>query len=31
VLRVEDRLGGVLEVPQVFAQVDGGATAAQNG
>ena len=23
VLRVEDRLGGVLEVPQVFAQVDG--------
>lgn len=24
VLRIEDRLGGVLEVPQVFAQVDGG-------
>jgi purine-binding chemotaxis protein CheW len=30
VLRVEDRLGGVLEVPQVFAQVDGGETALQN-
>jgi chemotaxis signal transduction protein len=30
VLRVEDRLGGVLEVPQVFAQVDGGETAVQS-
>lgn len=30
VLRVEDRLGGVLEVPQVFAQVDGGETALQS-
>jgi purine-binding chemotaxis protein CheW len=31
VLRVEDRLGGVLEVPQVFAQVDGGGTALHTG
>ena len=30
VLRVEDRLGGVLEVPQVFAQVDGGEIAVQS-
>ncbi|MET0513952.1 MAG: chemotaxis protein CheW [Nitrospiraceae bacterium] len=28
VLRLEDRLGGVLEVPQVFAQVDGGGISA---
>ena len=27
VLRVDQRLGGVLEVPQVFAQVDGGSAA----
>jgi purine-binding chemotaxis protein CheW len=26
-LRLDERLGGVLEVPQVFAQVDGGSTA----
>ncbi len=30
VLRMEDRLGGVLEVPQVFAQVDGGETVHQS-
>lgn len=29
VLRVEERLGGVLEVPQVFAQIDGGETVLQ--
>lgn len=27
VLRLDERLGGVLEVPQVFAQVDGGSAA----
>jgi purine-binding chemotaxis protein CheW len=30
VLRMEDRLGGVLEVPQVFAQVDGGGIIVQS-
>jgi purine-binding chemotaxis protein CheW len=29
VLRMEERLGGVLEVPQVFAQIDGGETVLQ--
>jgi purine-binding chemotaxis protein CheW len=29
-VRVDDRLGGVLEIPQVFAQVDGGETTIQN-
>lgn len=29
VLRVENRLGGVLEIPQVFAQIDGGEIALQ--
>ena len=30
VLRMDDRLGGVIEVPQVFAQVDGGEAVLQN-
>ena len=30
VLRLEDRLGGVIEVPQVFAQVDGGEAVLQS-